>query len=52
MTFLKNMFDVTKMMAEAKAQARPSAFDADVSKEQTSMTPKVSGSREIYVLGE
>lgn len=52
MTFLKKMLDDTKTMADAKAHARPNTFEADVSNEQTSMTPMVNGSRDMYVFGE
>ena len=41
----------TKTSAEPNAQSKPTLLDAEVSKLQTSMTPKVSGSRERYVCG-
>lgn len=52
MTFLKKIFDDTKMTAEPNAQIRPRKLDADMSNEHASMTPRVSGSSDRYVLGE
>ena len=52
MTFLKNMFDETNTSAEAKALRSPSAFDADMSNEQASMTPTMRGISEKYVFAE
>ena len=45
--FLKKIFWETNTMAEPNAQRRPIAFDADMSKLHASMTPRVSGSREM-----
>ena len=52
MTFLKNIFEDTKMIAEPNAQRRPRALEADMSKEQASITPTVRGRRDMYVFGE
>jgi hypothetical protein len=50
--FLKKMLELTKTRADPKAQRRPIALEADMSKEHASMTPMVSGRREMYVLDE
>lgn len=52
MTFLKKMFELTKMSAEPNAQSKPIAFDSDMSELQARMTPMVSGRREMYVFAE
>lgn len=52
MIFLKNMLDDTKTMADPNAHNKPTAFDADTSNEQASMTPIVRGNKETYVLAE
>ena len=52
MTFLKKMFELTKISAEPNAQSKPIAFDNDMSELQARMTPIVSGRREMYVFAE
>lgn len=52
MIFLKNMFCETNTRVEPKAQTRPKKLDIVMSKEQASMTPRVSGKSERYVAGE
>ncbi len=44
--FLKTMLDETKTNVDPNAQTRPNAFDADMSNEQASITPSVSGKSE------
>ena len=46
-TFLKNILELTKTRADPKAQRRPTAFDAETSKEQASITPNVNGNNEM-----
>lgn len=50
--FLKKMLEDTKTSAEPNAQRSPVVFDAETSKVQASITPKVKGRSEMYVLGE
>jgi len=47
MIFLKNILELTKMRADPKADIRPKILDADISKVHASMTPIVSGRREM-----
>ena len=51
MIFLKKMFCETKTTAEPNAHSRPIILPADTSKLQASMTPRVRGRRDRYVLG-
>lgn len=51
MIFLKKIFEETKTTADPNAQRRPIAFEADMSKLQASITPKVSGNKDRYVCG-
>jgi len=52
MIFLKNMFEETNINAEPNADMRPMKLEAEKSEEHAIITPKVKGSREIYVLNE
>lgn len=52
MIFLKKMLEDTKTMADPNAHRRPVTLEADISNEQASMTPSVSGSSDMYVLAE
>ena len=46
MTFLKKILELTKMIADPKAQDRPRKLEPETSNVQTSMTPMVRGRRE------
>lgn len=46
------MLEETKTIADAKALSSPRAFDADMSKEQASITPTVRGNKEKYAFAE
>ena len=52
MIFLKKIFDDTNTMADPNAHSKPTKLDADMSNEQASMTPRVRGKRDMYVLAE
>jgi hypothetical protein len=52
MILLKKMLELTKTIAEPKAQRRPVVLHAEMSKVQASMTPIVNGRREVYVFAE
>jgi hypothetical protein len=52
MTFLKKIFEVTNTIADPKAQRRPTKLEVDMSNVHTSITPKVRGRRDMYVLAE
>ena len=43
--FLKKMLEETKTRVEPKAQMRPKTLEAETSKEQANMTPRVRGMR-------
>jgi hypothetical protein len=49
--FLKTMLELTNTSADPNAQTNP-ITSFETSNEQASMTPMVSGSREMYVLDE
>jgi len=46
------MLELTNTSADPNAHKRPIAFDADMSKLHASITPIVSGRRDMYVLAE
>lgn len=47
MTFLKKMFELTKMTADPKAQDKPRKLEPETSNVHTSITPTVRGRREM-----
>ena len=47
MIFLKKMLELTNTRAEPKAESKPRKLDADTSNEHASITPIVSGRREM-----
>ena len=52
MIFLKKMFDDTNTMADPNAHNKPTVLGSDTSNEQASITPSVSGNKDMYVLAE